>query len=176
MSRSGGTPRLGPYPGPYAYPYAGPDRPFPEARTRRPPATGVARPAPVPVVVAGVLGIAGALPLALLVGDAVAFGGLWDTTGVKWWLYPLLAAPVAQLWGAIRLLSGRSWRVLALACLPGSAFFGYLVSVLAVDGTGRGLGWFTLALGAPLLALLLTLLPPVRQWVAGRRRAATPAP
>jgi hypothetical protein len=91
---------------------------------------------------------------------------------VQWWLYPLLLAPAAQLWGAAALLSGRSWRVLALACLPGSAFFGYLVQLLAVDGSGRGLGWYSLALGAPLLALLFTLLPPVRRWVAGRRRAA----
>lgn len=164
------VPRLGPYPGPYAYPYAGPDRPFPELR-RRPGAAAVARPAPNVAVAAGVLGIGGALPLALLVGNSVALGGLGGATGVQWWLYPLLVAPVLQLWGAISLLSGRSWVLLVLTCLPGTAVFGYLLYLLAVDGRGGGLGWYSLALGAPLLALLLALLPPVRSWVADRRRA-----
>ncbi|MGZ4541159.1 MAG: hypothetical protein ACXVX8_00065 [Blastococcus sp.] len=170
MPSSRATPRLGPYPGPYAFPYAGPDRPFPEVRRPRP-VVDAPRPAPLPAVVAGVLGIAGALPLALLVGNAVALGGLWDNTGVQWWLYPLLVAPVAQLWGAIALLRGRSWLVLALSCLPGTVFFIYLVYLLAADGSGHGLGWYSLALGVPLLALLLTLLPPVRRWVTGRRAA-----
>jgi hypothetical protein len=165
------VPRLGPYPGPYAYPYAGPDRPFPELR-RRPGAAAVPRPAPKPAVAAGVLGIAGALPLALLVGNAVALGGFWADTRVEWWLYPLLAAPILQLWGAIALLNGRSWRLLVLTCLPGTALFGYLAYLLAVDGSGRGLGWYSLALAAPVPALLLAMLPSVRQWVATRRRAA----
>jgi hypothetical protein len=165
------VPRLGPYPGPYAYPYAGPARPFPELR-RRPGAAAVPRRAPTLALVAGVLGIAGALPLALLIGNAVALGGLWADTRVEWWLYPLLAAPILQLWGAIALLSGRSWLLLVLTCLPGTALFGYLVFVLAVDGSGRGLGWYSLALGAPLPALLASMLPPVRHWVATRRRVA----
>jgi uncharacterized membrane protein len=91
---------------------------------------------------------------------------------VEWWLYPLLLAPVLLLAGAVALLSGRSWRFLALACLPAIAFFGYLIYLLAVDGPERGLGWYSLALGAPLLALLLVVQPSPRRWVAIRRRAA----
>jgi hypothetical protein len=123
-------------------------------------------------VAAGTLAIAGALPLALLVGDAVALGGLFDGSGVDWWLYPLLVAPILQLGGAIALLTGRSWQLLALACLPATAFFGYLMYLLAADAPGHGLGGYSFALGAPLLALVLLLLPSPRQWVAARRRAA----
>jgi hypothetical protein len=123
-------------------------------------------------VAAGTFAIAGALPLALLVGSAVALGGLDGDNGVDWWLYPLLLAPVLQLGGAVALLSGRSWQLLALACLPASVFFGYLLYELAAEGPERGLGWYSFALGAPVLALLLVCLPSPRQWVAGRRRAA----
>jgi hypothetical protein len=123
-------------------------------------------------VAAGTFAIAGALPLALLVGSAVALGGLSGDQGVDWWLYPLLLAPILQLGGAIALLTGRSWRLLALACLPATAFFGYLLYQLAAEGPGRGLGWYSFALGAPLLALLLVLPPSPRRWVAARRRAA----
>jgi hypothetical protein len=170
------VPRLGPYPGPYAFPYPGPDRPFPE-QTRRPDSESTAPPRPpVAAVLAGVLGIAGTLPLALLVGSAVALGGLEGETGVSWWLYPLLVAPILQLWGAIALLTGRSWLVQVLACLPGTALFGYLMytTFLATgDSSTAGLGWYTLALAAPLPALLLAASPPVRRWVAVRRRRAT---
>jgi hypothetical protein len=122
-------------------------------------------------VAAGAFAIAGALPLALLVGSAVALGGLEGDKGVEWWLYPLLVAPILLLGGAVALLSGRSWRLLALACLPATAFFGYLMYLLAADGPERGLGWYSFALGAPVLALLLVVLPPPRRWVAARRRA-----
>jgi hypothetical protein len=131
-----------------------------------------AQPIPRLALAAGTLAIAGALPLALLVGNAVALGGLYGDTGVDWWLYPLLLAPILQLGGAIALLSGRSWRLLALACLPATAFFGYLMYLLVADGPDHGLGWYSFALGAPLLAVLLVLLPPPRRWVGARRRAA----
>jgi hypothetical protein len=166
------APRLGPYPGPYAFPYAGPNRPYPELLRSRP--ARRVRPEPIPrlALAAGTFAIAGALPLALLVGSAVALGGLSGDRGVEWWLYPLLLAPVLQLGGAVALLTGRSWRLLALACLPATAFFGYLLVQLAVDGPGRGLGWYSFALGAPLIGLVLVLLPSPRSWVDGRRRAA----
>jgi hypothetical protein len=123
-------------------------------------------------VAAGTFAIAGALPLALLVGNAVALGGLFGDTGVDWWLYPLLVAPILQLGAAIALLTGRSWRLLALACLPATAFFGYLMYLLVAEGPGHGLGWSSFALGAPVLALLLALLPSPRRWVGARQRAA----
>jgi hypothetical protein len=123
-------------------------------------------------VAAGTFAIAGALPLALLVGSAVALGGLEGDKGVEWWLYPMLLSPILLLAGAVALLSGRSWRFLALACLPATAFFGYLMYLLAVDGPERGLGWYSFALGAPVVALVLVVLPSPRRWVAQRRRAA----
>jgi hypothetical protein len=89
----------------------------------------------------------------------VAIGGLSGDQGVDWWLYPLLLAPILQLGGAIALLTGRSWRPLALACLPATAFFGYLLYQL----------------GAPLLALLLVLPPSPRRWAGAGRLCALPA-
>lgn len=169
------APRLAPYPGPYAYNYAGPVRPYPELLRSRPARRPRVQPIPRLAVAAGTFAIAGALPLALLVGSAVALGGLEGTKGVEWWLYPLLVAPILLMGGAIALLSGRSWRLLALACLPAIAFFGYLMAQLAVDGPEHGLGWYSFALGAPLVALILVLLPSPRRWVAARRRAAVRA-
>lgn len=165
------APRLGPYPGPYAYNYAGPIRPYPELLRSRPARRNRAQPIPRPAVAAGTFAIAGALPLALLVGSAVALGGLEGDRGVEWWLYPLLLAPVLQLWGAVALLTGRSWRLLALTCLPATVFFGYLMYLLVADGPDRGLGWYSFALGAPLVALVLVVLPSPRRWVDARRRA-----
>ena len=99
----------------------------------------------------------------------MALGGLWGNT-VEWWLYPLLAAPLLQLWGAIALLIGRSWWLLMVTCLPGAALFAYLVVEQVVHD--QGMGWYTPALAAPVLAMLLAGLPSVRSWVAGRRRSA----
>jgi hypothetical protein len=125
---------------------------------------------PRAALVAGALGIAGTLPLALLVGAAVALGGLWGDTGVEWWLYPMLLAPLLQLWGAIELLMGRNWWLLVASCIPGTALLGYLVYQELLRG--QGMGWYTAALGAPVLAMLLGSLPVVRRWIASRRRYA----
>lgn len=159
--------RTRPYPGPYAYPHPGPDRPFPE------PCGG--GPMPVAARLAGVLGLTSVVPLALLVVAAVALGGLRSDAGAEWWLYPLLAAPVVQLWGAVELLGGRSWQVLAAGCLPGAALLAWLVTETVVSGGVLGLGWWVLALAGSPLTLLLTLLPSVRLWVAARRRPVHPA-
>lgn len=126
---------------------------------------------PRTALVAGALGIAGTLPIALLVGAAVALGGLWGDTGAEWWLYPMLAAPLLQLWGAIELLIGRVWWLLVLTCLPGTGLLAYLV--FEEIGGGQGMGWYTAALGAPVLAMLLAAMPVVRRWIASRRRYAT---
>jgi hypothetical protein len=158
---------------PSSYGYRGPDRPYPEVRRRVSRENVPNPPAPRAARAAGILGIAGAIPLALFVGAAVGLGGLSGDDSVEWWLYPLLAAPVAQLGGAIELLSGRSWRLLVLACLPATALFGYLLYAFSLDGDRLGLGYYTLLLGATVPALVLAALPSVRRWVAGRRRART---
>jgi uncharacterized membrane protein len=123
---------------------------------------------PRTALVAGALGIAGTLPLALLVGAAVALGGLWADNGAEWWLYPMLAAPLLQLWGSIELLTGRSWWLLVVGCLPGTGLLAYLIYEQVVRD--QGLGWYTPALAAPVLAMLLATLPVVRRWIASRRR------
>lgn len=163
--------RGGPYPGHYSYGYPGPDRPFPEPQRARVPTDEVWRPVPPAALAAGALGIAGSVPLALLVGGAVSLGGLWMESRVEWWLYPLLVAPVLQLWGAVALLSGRSWRLFVISCLPATGLFGYLVYVLFAQADGLEFGYSTFALCAPLPALLLAATPRVRRWVAARRRA-----
>jgi len=113
--------------------------------------------------------------LRALVVAAVALGGVRSESGPEWWLYPLLAAPVLQLWGAVDLIGGRSWQVLAVGCLPGSALLAWLLVETAGDGGVLGLGWWVLALAGSPITLALTLLPPVREWVADCRRAARPA-
>jgi hypothetical protein len=160
--------RLGPYPGPYAFRHPGPDRPFPEAR--------VSGRMPVAARLAALLGLASVVPLALLVVAAVTLGGLRSDAGGEWWLYPLLAAPLVQLWGAVELLGGRSWQILATGTLPGSALLAWLVAETVVSGGVLGLGWWVLALAGSPLTLLLALLPSVRRWVAARRRPVHPAP
>jgi hypothetical protein len=161
------TPRAEAYPGPYAYDYPGPDRPFPETRPRR----GLRQRIPAMVLVGGAFGVAGVLPLALLVGAAVALGGLWGDNHVDWWLYPLLAAPALELWGAIWLLTRRSWWLLAVTSLPGVALFGYLVYEWFGGRPDVGLGWYTLGLAGPVIACLCALAPSTRWWVESRRRA-----
>jgi hypothetical protein len=161
---------LGPYPGPYAYPYPGPTRPYPELREPR--GRFSAEPGRIPrtALAAGVLGIVGVAPLVPLTVAAVMFGGLWGDADVEWWLYLLPAAPVLELWGAIWLLGRRGWRFPALSFLPGTGIFATMVAGKLTHQDGLGLGWYMLALVFPLIALVLTPLPPVRRWIRTRPR------
>jgi hypothetical protein len=120
---------------------------------------------------AAVLGLVSVVPLGLLLAGAVVLGGLRSDTGPEWWLFPLLVGPVAQVWGALELLAGRSWQILAAACLPGSALLAWLVAETPGTGGVLGLGWWVLVLAGSPLALLCSLTPPVRRWVARRRRS-----
>ena len=162
------APRAEAYPGPYAYDYPGPSRPFPEPRRR-----GLRPRIPALVLVGGAFGVAGVLPLALLVGAAVALGGLWGDDHVDWWLYPMLAAPALELWGAIWLLTRRSWWLLALTSVPGAVLFGYLVYEWFGGRADVGLGWYTLGMAGPVIAFGCAVSPSVRWWVDSRRRAVT---
>ena len=76
----------------------------------------------------------------------------------------LPAPAVAQAWGAVRLLRRRGWLLLALGALPG------VLPAVALIGVwleyGEGLPTITALAAIPLLALVLTLLPPVRRWAA----------
>lgn len=131
-----------------------------------------AAPAPAVVVGAAILAFVGALPmlyLALII-YALAGEGSSDGTGGGnrlWALLPLVAA-VAQVWGGVRLLRGRGWRLLAVACLPATAFVGWLVVQSTAAGEPPPLGLLLMVLISPVVALGLTLTPRVRHWSAGR--------
>ena len=150
------------YPGPYAFAHPGPDRPFPEAR--------LGGPMPLAARLAAAVGLVSIVPLALLVAAAVLLGGLRSDSGAEWWLYPLLAAPLVQLWGVVELVGARSWQVLAAGALPGSALLAWLIAETLVSGGVLGLGWWVLALAGSPVTLLLTLLPSVRRWLEARRQ------
>lgn len=156
----------GPYPGPFAHPYPGPAQPYPEPRAPRGGfGVGTGR-MPRIALAAGVLGIVGVVPLALLTVAAVTFGGLWGDDAVEWWLYLLPVIPLLELWGAILLLNRRSWRLPALSFVPGVGMFAVMLGAQLTDRDGLGLGWYVLTLVVPLLALALTPAPSVRRWIA----------
>lgn len=126
---------------------------------------------PAPAVAAAVLGLLDAFVPAVFALLAFAFSG--GQFGGNAWL--LIAVPVllalGLLAGAVLLLTGRSWSVLAVAAgvLTVLLFFGY-----ASGGWGAGaFGALTVLL--PLITTVLTVLPRVRSWVAARRvgRAAS---
>jgi hypothetical protein len=124
---------------------------------------------PVATRLAAGLGLLSLVPLAPLVATAIVLGGLRSDVGPEWWLDPLLAGPLVQLWGAIDLVTARSRQVLAAGCLPGTSLLAWLLTGTLTDGGVLGLGWWVPALAGSPLTLLLTLLPSVRRWVAGRR-------
>lgn len=133
------------------------------------PAAGTARRRPpVAAIIAAVLGLVScALPmLFLLVVLALAGpGGLADTA---WLIYTLPLLLVAGLvTGAVLLLVGRSWLVLAV---PAGVLLALMVVARALGGWGAGPIWL-LGWAAPGLAVVLSALPVVRRWVAGRKAA-----
>ena len=131
---------------------------------------------PVLAVTAAVLGLVSAAVAAVMALGLVGLGALTqDGTSAVLWLGGLLAAAVAQGWGAVRLLRRRGWALLALGSLPG------LLPAAALIGVWleyrEGLSTIAGLAAVPLLALLATLTPPVRRWAAppsvpGRDRGA----
>jgi hypothetical protein len=131
-----------------------------------PTAHAVRRRPPAAAIVAAVLGLVScALPvLLLLVVLALAGpGGLEDVAWVDYALPVLLVCGLVA--GAVLLLLGRSWLALAI---PAGVLVALMVAARVFGGWGSGpiwlLGWV-----APGLAFVLSALPRVRGWVAGRR-------
>ena len=121
-------------------------------------------------LVAGVLGLVGALPTLFLAVVAVALGGLSADAGPDPWTYLLLAAPVVQVLGAAWLLARRSWLLLVLAVVPVALLAGAVVWAATGTEDAGNPALPLLLLVAPVLAAVLAATPRVRRWVAGRPR------
>lgn len=123
---------------------------------------------PGPAVAAAVLGLVTAAVAAVMALGLLGLGALTQDgyAGVLW-LVGLLAAAVAQGWGAVRLLRRRGWLLLALGSLPG------LLPAVALGGVWleyrEGLTVVGTLAALPVLTLVLTVLPRVRRWATPRR-------
>ena len=130
---------------------------------------------PAPAVLAGVLGLVGASASALMSTALVGLGAMGGDGGeAGWWLAALVGATVAQAWGAVRLLRGRGWVLLAVGSLPG------LLPGVALVGVWleyrQGIGPLELLAAVPVVTFLLVLSPPVRHWATGHGTAAPADP
>jgi hypothetical protein len=123
---------------------------------------------PGPAVTAAVLGVvSAAVPLlALLFVVVMAGSELWEA-GAVWLLIPVVVV-LGLVAGAVLLLTGRSWLVLALSA-------GVMTALMLVAFTlgGWGVGPFgVLGLLLPLATTVLAGLPRTRLWVTARRSAS----
>ena len=123
---------------------------------------------PAPAVVAALLGLVSTSVPALFALLALAFsngqfgGGGWLVVTVPLLLAVLLPA------GAVLLLLGRSWRLMAgsAGALTGIVLYAY------ANGAWGDPTFGVLTLLAPGATAVLAALPSVRRWVAARRGAA----
>ena len=134
-----------------------------------PAALPVRRRPPLAALLAAPLAVLSALVVAFFGLIALAFSNGTLDDGV--WLFIAVPAVLA-LWlvvGALLLVLGRSW----LAVFLPAAGLGVLVVWGVLAGTiGEDNGAFLIAVWAlPIVTALLTVLPPVRRWVAARRAA-----
>jgi hypothetical protein len=121
-------------------------------------------------LIAGVLGLIGALPTLFLAVIAVALGGLSVDSGPDPFAYLTLAAPLLQILGATWLLARRSWLLLVLAVVPVALLAGAVVWAATGTENAGNPALPLLLLVAPVLAAVLAATPRVRRWVAGRPR------
>ena len=129
----------------------------------------VRRRPPVAALLAAPLAVLSALAVAFFGMIALAFsnGDLNDGA----WLFIAIPA-VLSLWllvGAVLLVLGRSW----LAVFVPAAALALVVIWGILDGTlGEDNGAFLVLVWAlPIVTALLTVLPAVRRWIAGRKLA-----
>jgi hypothetical protein len=131
--------------------------------------TPVRRRPPVAALLAAPLAVLSALAVAFFGFLALAFSNGQLDNGA--WLFIAIPA-VLSLWllvGALLLLLGRSW----LAVFLPAAGLGLVVVWGILDGTiGEDNGAFLVLVWAlPIVTALLTALPGVRRWIAGRKLA-----
>ncbi len=129
--------------------------------------TPVSRTPPVPAVAAAGLGVLSAFVPAILALAAYAFsGGQLEGNGWLAIAVPMLLA-LGLVVGAVLLVIGRSWSLLAITAGVLTALLGY-----GFTSGGWGAGAFgVLTVLFPLVTTVLALLPRVRSWVAARRSA-----
>ena len=131
------------------------------------PAPAVTRLPPVPAIVAAPLAVFSAFAPGFFFLVALGFSG-GSLSGLEWLLVVVpLGLSLGLVIGAVLLLRGRSWRVVAAS--------GAVLALLIIGGTLFG-GWAEDALGLalttgllPAVAAVLASLPGVRAWVAARR-------
>lgn len=121
-------------------------------------------------LIAGALGILGALPTLFFAVIAAALGGVAADTGPDPWTYLLIAAPLVQVFGATWLLARRSWLVLVLSVVPVAVLAGAVAWAAAGNEDAGNPALPLLLLLVPVLAAVLATTPRVRRWVAGRPR------
>ncbi len=129
----------------------------------------VTRVPPLPAILAAPLAVLSAFAPGLFFLAAVGFSG-GNLSGLEWLLLVVpLGLSLGLLIGAVQLLLGRSWRIVAVS--------GAVLALLIIGGTLFG-GWAEGALGfglatglLPAAAAVLASLPSVRAWVAGRATA-----
>jgi hypothetical protein len=121
----------------------------------------------VAVLLAVALAVLSALMLAFFGLIALAFSDGEHDDGD--WL--VMAVPVAlAVWllaGTLLLVVGRSWRAVFL---PAAALTVVVVWAILAEGLAEDTGGFLVLLWAlPAATALLSLVPAVRRWIAGRR-------
>lgn len=122
---------------------------------------------PVPAMLAAGLAVLSAFAPGPFFLIALAFSNA-NLSGLEWLLLVVpLGLTLGLLVGAVLLLTGRSWLVVAVA--------GAVLGLLIIGGTLVG-GWADGALGfglstglIPAVTAVLASLPAVRAWVAARR-------
>ncbi|SDE97679.1 hypothetical protein SAMN05660485_02346 [Blastococcus fimeti] len=133
------------------------------------PATAGRRLPPVPAIVAAPLAVLSAFAPGFFFLVALGFSG-GNLSGLEWLLLLVpLGLSLGLVIGAVLLLLGRSWRVVAVS--------GAVLALLILGGTLLG-GWAEDALGfalanglLPAATAVLASLPRVRGWVAARQLA-----
>ena len=134
------------------------------------PAAAATRLPPAPAIVAAPLAVLSAFAPGFFFLVALGFSG-GNLSGLEWLLLTVpLGLSLGLVTGAVLLLLGRSWRVVAVS--------GAVLALLILGGTLFG-GWAEDALGValstgllPAATAVLASLPSVRAWVTARRLAA----
>lgn len=116
---------------------------------------------------AGVVGLLSGLPLVFL--TAVAWAYVGDPDLGPWPAVGVTVLTVGQFSGAVRLLAGRSWRLLtgaSLAVVVAVPVAGILTSAGTSEPAAETIAGVSLLQAGPLLTVLLASSPRARRWAS----------